>query len=190
MRAIDILMHEHRIIERVLDALEAYADDIEMGKDLPLADLIKFATFAREFADRCHHGKEEDILFESMVNQGFPKEGGPIGVMLQEHTEGRARVKSLAAAIEQPGWTPALRDQVIADARAYVGLLRGHIQKEDQILYPLAVQNLPQERMEAMADEFDRFEESVTGKGVHERYHKLADELIARYAPPGHAHRR
>jgi hypothetical protein len=57
--------------------------------------------FFRNFADRCHHSKEEDELFPKMVEHGIPKEGGPIGVMLMEHDQGRAFVRGMSEAAEQ-----------------------------------------------------------------------------------------
>ena len=92
MDPIETLMSEHRAIERVLDALVAFADDVERRGATDKEELSRFVTFLREFADTGHHGKEEDILFQAMVDGGFPNEDGPIGVMLRDHDEGRGLV--------------------------------------------------------------------------------------------------
>ena len=187
MDAIETLMNEHRVIERVLDGLVGFVDEVERRGSTEQAELGRFVTFIREFADACHHGKEEDILFEAMVAHGFPKQGGPIAVMLQEHDQGRAFVGVLRRHAESgAAWTDAERREVGDAARAYSSLLRAHIHKEDAILYPMAEQHLPPEAMQAVADACARYEEDPARAGKHGRLHALGDELIRAHAAAVH----
>ena len=108
-----------------------------------------YAEFFRNFADACHHGKEEDRLFAKMVEHGFPKEQGPIAVMLIEHDEGRRCVRILANVGAGPGpLQPGEREEVRRDAAVFISLLRQHIQKEDKVLYPMALQAVPPPEMD------------------------------------------
>jgi hemerythrin-like domain-containing protein len=198
MDAIETLMNEHRTIERAIDALVSFADETrrktadDRGSK---AELAKFVTFIRDFADACHHGKEEDILFAAMIEAGFPSRGGPVAVMLMEHDQGRAHVRALAdlAAQEAP-WTADDRQRVAEAAYGYGNLLRAHIHKEDAILYPMAEQRLSAEVMERVSADCEAYEAKKASSGEHERLHKLAEELVARYAalarsgtaPPSH----
>ncbi len=151
MDPIDLLMTEHRVIERVLDALVVMADDWRRGGD-GRPTLARFVRFIREYADRRHHGKEEDLLFEAMIDHGLPREYGPIACMLGEHDAGRALVAQLARRADQPApWTDDDRDDNLRDAMDFTSLLRNHIAKEDQVLYPLARRTLPAATMEALA---------------------------------------
>lgn len=178
--AIATLMHEHRVIEQVLSALERCSDAIARGQDVPRTTVRDFAAFFRNFADRCHHGKEEDRLFASMVSLGFPRDHGPIAVMLTEHDLGRDHMRVLAAIGE--GESPLSdqeRNQVCAHAGAFIPLLRTHIVREDEILYPMAMRALSPEHLATLASDFEAFEATVMGEGEHERYHALADQLIA-----------
>src|SRR5512142_1714751 len=110
-KAIQILMNEHRVIEGVLGALETYAHEIRGGLAVERPQVSRFATFFRDFADAAHHGKEEDILFRRMAENGFPTEAGPLAVMLYEHVQGRAHVASLRAVGSTPGaLAPAERE--------------------------------------------------------------------------------
>ena len=187
MDAIETLMNEHRVIERVIDGLVAFAEDTRRRGATEKAELSRFVTFIREFADACHHGKEEDVLFRTMVEHGFPRNGGPIAVMLHEHDQGRAFVSVLAKHAAQEGaWTDADRQEVADAGGAYAELLRAHIHKEDAILYPMAEQHLTPEAMEAVAAECERFEEERTGNGVHARLHALADDLVQKHAANVH----
>ncbi len=183
MSAIEMLMSEHRIIERAIDALVAFSDEVRRGSD-DKAELFRFVTFIREFADSCHHGKEENILFQAMIDAGFPRDGGPVAVMLMEHDEGRARVAALAELARQEGpWSQDDRQAIAEEALGYASLLRGHIHKEDAILYPMAEQRLPASAMARVDEDCAAFEQHEDRAGNHEKLHALAEELVARHAP-------
>jgi hemerythrin-like domain-containing protein len=187
MDAIETLMNEHRLIESVLDALVAFADEIRRKAATEKEELGRFVEFIRGFADSCHHGKEEGVLFEAMVQHGFPRHGGPIAVMLQEHEEGRAFVGILKQHAEQAApWGDGDRQAIAEAAFGYSDLLRHHIQKEDGVLYPMAEEHLPPEALERVSEDCERFEAEKTGSGEHERFHALAESLVARYAGTSH----
>jgi hemerythrin-like domain-containing protein len=84
MRATEILTHEHRVIEQVLGCLEAMGAEARAAGRLDGAAAQDAVAFFRNFADRCHHGKEEVHLFPALEAKGFPRDGGPTGVMLDE----------------------------------------------------------------------------------------------------------
>ncbi|MBM4263626.1 MAG: hemerythrin [Deltaproteobacteria bacterium] len=171
----EILSDEHRVIERVLSALEALT-----RRPIPqaLEHWQKALDFIRCFADQCHHFKEEQVLFPAMEERGIPKEGGPIGMMLLEHEEGRGYVRAMAAALEAVAARDrAANETVVQNARAYIRLLREHIQKEDQILYPMAENAIPAEELEQMRARFAEHEAAEMGAGTHERYLTIARDL-------------
>jgi hemerythrin-like domain-containing protein len=180
-RAIEVLMGEHRLIEQALGSLETYAAEIRAGAPV-LRDMIAdYATFFREFADGCHHGKEEDILFQRMIERGFARETGPLAVMYHEHELGRAHVQAISACAASPvDIDPAL---VLRQADACVPLLRQHILKEDRILYPMALQVLSPLELDAMNTEFERFDRRMNATGARDRLQALADRLTRRFRP-------
>lgn len=183
-QAIETLVHEHRVIEQVLGSLATLAARLQRGEATDRGAIHGFAAFFRNFADRCHHGKEEDLLFDAMTRHGLSREAGPIAVMLADHLEGRRCVGELARVGDGDGeLTEAERAAVVEAATTFIPLLRGHIQKEDHILYPMAQQYLPVEVMEGLARRFDEFEANVMGAGEHERFHTLADTLTAAFPP-------
>ena len=93
----------------------------------------------KNFADGCHHKKEEGVLFVALVENGMSKEAGPVAVMLAEHEEGRRLTCAMREGAErvQAGDQTAI-SQVVQNALGYATLLRQHIQKEDRILFPMA----------------------------------------------------
>lgn len=175
MEATEILMQEHRVIERVLAALETAAERLAADKVLPSEFFLKAADFSKNFADGSHHAKEEGLLFKMLTANGLPCDSGPIAVMLREHEEGRRLTRGLRQAAEQ------LRDgdqtaakQVVENALGYVELLRQHIQKEDQILFPMSERMIPFTQHAQLAAAFAQLEGEAA---VHAKYLALATEL-------------
>ncbi len=183
MEATDVLMQEHRNIEQVLDALEAFADELARTRRTEKDELSLFVRFIREYADARHHAKEEGVLFRAMVEHGFPSQGGPIPVMLGEHEQGRALVRVLAAHAEQaPPWSEDDLARVVEAARSFAGLLRLHIQKEDRILYPMAERHLPDEVAGQIAEASRRLD-ATHGPPEEDAFLELAGRLVAAHLP-------
>jgi hemerythrin-like domain-containing protein len=133
------LVAEHDVILRVLDALEREAEQVEAGAPIRTDFFTSAIDFVRQFADGIHHRKEEGILFPALAGAGIPNEGGPIGVMLYEHDEGRAHIRGMDSALGNAAKGDAQsRHTLIRETRGYVSLLRAHIMKENQILFPMA----------------------------------------------------
>ena len=178
MKATDILMEEHSVIERVLDTLEIAAERLEKGQPVRPGMFIEAADFIQGFADGCHHKKEEGVLFPSMSAQGVPVQGGPIGVMLSEHEQGRIYTRAMRQAAERLAKGDSQASQEISqNARGYVALLRQHIFKENNILFPMANRVIPPDQQEKVAEDFEHIEHEETGEGVHEKYLALAGAL-------------
>ena len=181
MNTIELLMQEHRLILRAIDALDAFAAKVRDGAD-DRPELSRFVRFIREFADARHHGKEEDVLFAAMVAAGFPRNGGPVAVMLMDHETGRAHARMLAEKAEQGGpWSGQDRAAVVGAALGYGELLRSHIRKEDLILYPMARQRLAPEAMARVDAACAAFEERQIAAGA-DAVVALRHELVSRHA--------
>ena len=165
-----VLREEHEVILRALTVLERVGRDLSQGKTVPKETIASLANFFRTFADRCHHAKEEAHLFPALVEHGIPNEGGPIGVMLQEHEEGRALVRTFA---EGDSGT------AVAAIRRFVILLREHIAKENEILFPMADQVIPEREQAAIFNAFEGAELEVAGPGVHQQLIADLEQLEA-----------
>ncbi|MGC8837510.1 MAG: hemerythrin domain-containing protein [Anaerolineae bacterium] len=183
MRPTEQLMEEHRAIQTMLGILSGACRRLEAGEAVDPDDLEQMLEFIQVFADRCHHGKEEDLLFKAMEEAGVPREGGPIGVMLLEHDQGRQFVRGMreALALYRSGH-PRARSAFVHNARSYVTLLSQHIYKEDNILYPIADMHLTEEQQQRLLEGFARVEEERIGPGRHKEFHRLLERLERAYA--------
>jgi len=174
-----VLMAEHELILQALDALEKKVAAIQAGAAPDRTYFEKAVSFLRTFADKCHHGKEENLLFKRMAERGFPVQSGPLAVMLADHDAGRAFIRGIADGAAKLGTDPVAAKQIVENARGYIDLLRAHIDKENNVLFPMADRALGAEDQAFLSKEFERFEAEETGAGVHEAMLKLLDELKA-----------
>lgn len=177
MQAIRILMNEHRTVESVLDSLCMFARTAKENETDQRDALAGFVDLLRMF-DELHHMKEEDMLFECMLQNGFPREGGPLAVMLADHTTCREIVATLAGLAEQSdAWTDENRRVLDAAATQYALFLKSHIVKEDNILYPMSERFLPQEAWTGLDRSFDEFETEWERDGKLGDFRKRVDEI-------------
>lgn len=182
--AYSVLAREHRLIERVLDALGRLCDEARRTKQLdgPAAELA--IRFLREFADRTHHLKEERILFPAITAQGhFPGCG-----LISEHEEGREQVSRMAATAKRTmsGDEEAIR-LFVRTARSFISFLRDHIAKEDECLADVVTAAFSRDGHERLLEQFDEMERREVGEGAFERFAAMAQELETKYPPPQRA---
>lgn len=182
MKATEELRHEHDAILLMLTILDEICTNIERGGEPPLNDVGRILDFLKTFVDGCHHSKEEGHLFPVLESAGIPREHGPIGVMLTEHELGRKYVRAMvdAAARLRSGDKGASKD-FVSEARAYGNLLRSHIAKENNVLFPLADQRIDDSTQSGLLRAFEKIETEKVGAGKHEEYHALLNELRAFY---------
>jgi hemerythrin-like domain-containing protein len=138
MDALQPLKDEHRMIERVLECLDLIAVNARQRQrlDAPLAR--EAMILLSSYADRCHHGKEEEVLFPLLEGRrGFSPGCGPTAVMRAEHQQGRMLLRGMSEAVASAsaGDTRAL-GRFAQSAEEYASLMRAHIRKEENCLFP------------------------------------------------------
>ncbi|HXE74746.1 MAG TPA: hemerythrin domain-containing protein [Candidatus Xenobia bacterium] len=181
-----VLRKEHDAILQMLDATEILAQRLSAGMAVEPERLTEMLEFFQIFADRCHHGKEEDLLFPLLERKGLLRAGGPVGVMLDEHEQGRALIRSMNESARGYREREANAGRRYADAsRRYAALLRQHIEKENNILFMLADRLLSPAEQEELAQAFERAEVEKIGAGTHERLHALMQKFTASLLPCG-----
>jgi hemerythrin-like domain-containing protein len=186
MQATTILRQEHDAILKMLDGLDDTSHQLGSGISVPPATLNGLLEFFQLFADRCHHGKEEELLFPLLERKGMPRGGGPLGVMLFEHDHGRQLVREMvAAATEYQGRSGPAGERWAKAAQQYSTLLREHILKENNILFSMAERMLTPEEQDSLGAEFEKSEVEKMGAGTHERLHARMEQLLSEIAQTG-----
>jgi hemerythrin-like domain-containing protein len=181
MTAIEQLRDEHEAIALALAILEKLCQRILFKEEVNPEHFGQVLEFIQVFADQCHHGKEEEILFPAIQAAGIPNPGGLFGVM-KEHEQCRILIRQLAAAWQKHrSGDPAAAATVIRSADEYGKFLRPHISMENNTLFPMAEARLSADRQRRLLEDFERLEIEQIGAGGHERFRKNLDFLKQTY---------
>lgn len=161
MKSMEILKSEHRTIKNALDKIEEKAIEMLSGEidEKFIRDSI---YFIRTYADRHHHGKEEEILFKYMVEELGPTAEKLVrNGMLVEHDLGRFYILEAENALDEymEEASDALRLKLVTNLMSYVYLLRRHIDKEDNVVYKYGENNLGEEFKLKIEEESKNFED-------------------------------
>jgi hemerythrin-like domain-containing protein len=173
------LIKEHGGIMLMLSIMGKVADSLRQGQEVKREHLEKIVEFLKNFADKCHHGKEESILFpeltKNIANQKL------INDFLGEHKSGRDYIRGIAESLPQyaPGNPDAIH--IATNADGYIRLLTEHIKKENTVLFPIADKELSEEMQTELFKKFETLEHDVIGEGKHEEYHGWLKELESEY---------
>jgi len=155
MDPIEILIDEHKDIVRLLKVLSKASENVESGSTVDVDVFEKAIDFIRNFADKCHHFKEEGGLFTLLEEKGMPRNGGPIGMMLQEHDIGRNYVKGMSNALNRyKAGDKTQSKELVRNASEYINLLSNHIMKEENILYPMGNRFISEQDRKTLSKKF------------------------------------
>jgi hemerythrin-like domain-containing protein len=174
-----VMVEEHRLILRMIDLVEHNTRLAEAGEFDDWQFFLDAVDFIRNYADRFHHAKEEDILFKALVANGMPEENSPVAAMLMAHDQGREFVRNLEqAALKAMAGEPGQVPVIAENARGYITLLRDHIDKEDNILYPLAEKVLPEPMRPAMVEGYS--EAAAKSPDIEQHYRRMVEKYEER----------
>lgn len=170
-----VMVDEHQLILRMITLVEKNTALLEQGRFRNWQFYLDAVDFIRNYADRFHHAKEEDVLFVELIANGMPDKQSPIEAMHMEHEQGRAHVRAMAEAAQKAlDGEPGQEAIIIEHAKGYAALLRGHIDKEDNILYPLAERVLPVGVRERMLAAYAAAEAKTPQ--LEQRYREVVEE--------------
>ncbi len=181
MKATQQLKDEHQGIKTVFRILDKIFEKFKADGTLDTAHFEGILDFLKVFVDKCHHGKEEDLLFPAMEQAGIAGHGH-IRVMLSEHTAGRNYVKNISDAFAgYKAGNKAAAAELIDNAGEYISLMPAHIDKENNVLYPMADSRFSEEKQEELYQAFEKLEIERIGVGRHEEFHEMIEKFMEIY---------
>lgn len=176
-----VMVDEHKLILRMIALVEQNTELLEQGRFRNWQFYLDAVDFIRNYADRFHHAKEEDVLFVELIKNGMPEKQSPIEAMHMEHDQGRAHVRAMEEAAQKALDGETGQAAIIAEhAKGYAALLRGHIEKEDDILYPLAERVLPEDVRARMLLAYGQAEAKTPE--LEEKYVRMVESYEAQAA--------
>jgi hemerythrin-like domain-containing protein len=179
MQPTEVLIKEHEIISLMLEVSEKEAQHILDGKKFDPGKIEKLIDFFRNFADSCHHVKEEKYLFVKLIEKGMSAYSGPISIMNFEHLTCRKLVNDITEIMPsaKSGYKASIR-KIAEILQAYVTLIKSHIYRENNILFPMADNLLNEEDQKFVSAQFDEVEKIVKGMDMYDKYRKMVMELV------------
>jgi hemerythrin-like domain-containing protein len=178
----DLLMREHRLIERMIALL---ADTLQNSQDIDKASIetvLVGVEFFESYADRTHHGKEEDILFNALTDKRLSDADAQVmQQLMQEHIWTRQTVGRLASANSRyaRGDEAALHTMLYEMGRL-VPFYPAHIEKEEQHFFGPAMDYFTPAEQQAMMRRFTEFDSRL----IHDRYSRIVEEQEHRHRVP------
>jgi hemerythrin-like domain-containing protein len=168
------LMNEHQFILKYLDLMERYVDFSQAdGQEYFLLEKAQeFISFIQKYTDAYHHAKEEDVLFKYLQTPGVLSHCNPLPVMLSEHEQGRMYVQNMKDAVINKN-AKSLCETIYS----YCQLLKQHIVKEDNILYPMAEEGLSNDNKISVKNEYKKIDEKLNKQQIWKEYEEKYSEL-------------
>jgi hemerythrin-like domain-containing protein len=162
MQPIGPLMHEHRLIERMVALIQKQAKRLQEGAEPDSKFIADAVEFFRVYADRCHHGKEEDLLFMELRNKELPSELSIItDELIQEHKLGRGMVKSLHEANRTYNDSGTGTQEMIRLLEKLAAFYPEHIKKEDKQFFFPVMEYFSREEMDRLLADFYEFDRKL-----------------------------
>lgn len=183
MESIKIMVDEHTNIRRMLKVIRQVSYRVMTLGEFDIEDVTSIIDFVRVYADQHHHGKEEDILFETMSKEieKLAKSGAITGMYI-EHDSGRLFMANLEKGVESfKAGNDDARLDIIANAICYADLLDRHIEKENTAMYKFAENMLKDTTKSFIEDECEKVEEEANKSGLQDKYIKLLEEMEKKY---------
>jgi hemerythrin-like domain-containing protein len=174
MMPIGPMMIEHRLIERMIKVMDSKAREMRIGQKADPAFVTTAVDFIRTYADRCHHGKEEDILFRELRKKALSRDHRKVmEELIKEHRQGREITGMLVEANERylKGESKAHED-IVQCMQRLVAFYPGHIEKEDKHFFIPVMKYFSKDEQDAMLREGYEFDQGL----IHEKYRDIVEK--------------
>ncbi len=182
MKPTEILKKEHEDIKIMLNIFERLVFKLESTEGASLEHVEQALNYLELYVGKCHFGKEEELFFPALEKIGIPKDGGPLGAMIQDHDSCRSNMKEMRAAFEKyKAGDHTVANNIIKPGHKYVITLKTHFDTEANILFPMADKGLPAAKQDELSIKFGQYEITKIGAGIHETLHQTLEQLKAIY---------
>ena len=186
MRPTEILTEEHNCVKVILRVLDVMCVKLKAGEKVEPGHIEGAVDFIKNFADRAHHMKEEDLLFPAMEAAGVSKEKSLVDAITTEHDLGRGHVRGLTDALSLYSIGDNGAGLMIAEnAAKYVKLIKDHIAREEDIVFPLADRHLSDDSQRDLAARFDKIDKDVIGEARRQEFMEILSTLKGAYLGEG-----
>ncbi len=182
MKAVEQLKKEHENIKLMLNILNKIYDKLQYRRELNQEHFSKIIEFSEVFVEKCHHGKEENLLLPAMLETGIPQDKGPAAFVIMEHKGLRRYFKDVSEAFARlKNGDSKMSEQISENLKKYITLLGQHIDKENNSFFPLVDSLLSEAKQKDLAEDFEIFEMECTSTEKYKEFCELLKCLNEAY---------
>ncbi len=175
----DILSHEIDVINGMLEILCVMHQDLSQNKPVNLRDLKKVINFFRVYVHQSHNKKEQDILFPELEKYGISQNDGIIKDMVSENQLAEFYISALMKLLKDVENEPVhAKGKLVSLMEKYLTLEKNHLHKEQFFILPLCKQEVPEDKKDRLATEFNLSDESEFGAGMTAKFHDACEQLM------------
>jgi len=182
MKPTEVLKKEHEEIKIMLDIFERICYKLEATEGASIEHVEQALNYLEIYVGKCHFGKEEELFFPALEKVGIPKDGGPLGAMIQDHDSCRSNMKEMRGWFEKyKAGDHTVANSIVKPGHKYVITLKSHFETEANILFPIADKQLPVGKQDELVTKFAQLEITKIGAGTRETLHQLLQQLKGTY---------
>lgn len=152
-----VMLYEHNLIKTVIDALISNANLMIEGSEINEMFYKDVINFLRNYADKIHHKKEENILFPVALEHENTKNNPDVKILVHQHILSRELVDLMEEALIKKN-----RLKLVKTAREYSEIIGGHINREDEMLIPLLEEQLPEDDKREIISRFREIDNNLS----------------------------
>lgn len=176
------LTKEHKKINELLDIMSKIALKIKSNDVFYPNDVEEIVDYLIIIIDNNHHGKEDGVFYPELISSGIPKETAPLSIINYEHTTAKRYLKDISSCVVNCKIGNDFSGELLADSLTnYVTVTKNHIQREEEIVFPIANEVLSVEKQNEILQRFDEIEQRNISNSFNDHFNKLLNKLKIKY---------
>ena len=176
------LIKEHEEINELLDIMSKIAMKIKSKDVFYPNDVEEIIDYLIIIIDKSHHGKEDEVFYPELISSGIPNEKAPLSIINYEHTLAKRYLKDISSCVVNCKIGNDFSGELLADSLTnYVVVIKNHIQREEEIVFPIANEVLSSEKQNEISQRFEAIEQNNISLSFFDRFNKLLKKLKVKY---------
>jgi hemerythrin-like domain-containing protein len=182
MKPTDNLIIEHREISELLNIMSIIAENIKSKDVFYPNDVEEIINYLIIILDKSHQGKEDGVLYPELILSGIPKETAPLSIINYEHNLAKHYLNDINSCVVNCKIGNDFSGELLADSLTnYVIVIQNHIQREEEIVFPLANEVLSDEKQNEISQKFEDIEQKNMAHNFADHFNKLLNKLHNKY---------
>ena len=176
------LINEHKKINELLDIMSKIALKIKSKDVFYPNDVEEVVKYLINIIENSHHGKEDDVFYPELISSGIPKETAPLSIINYEHLISVNYLKDISSCVENCKIGNDFSGELLADSLTnYVIAIKNHIQREEEIVFPIANEVFSIEKQNDILQRFEIIEQKYISNSFNDQFDKLLNKFKNKY---------